>query len=354
MRNSLCKVISACVALTSFPLWASPIKDDEFIQLMSSAAKLTDSGEVHLNVTAWVYEKEMRPGAKSALALWMKMDIDALSPEEQERFENRTQLFRIDSERNKKLVLAFFNGQQEKLSKTDSSGISGKKIQLNQDKKLQHGDQLQYNAILSEKDKREFVGNMVLVSEKGISIISDIDDTIKDSHVLDKQLLIRNTFVNPLHAVTGMSDLYQAYAVANKQLAFHYVSSSPIQLFPLLTEFLQQEKFPAGSLHLRQIKLKDELFKEGSSSQRHKHKQIRGLLTQFPERQFILIGDSGESDPEIYADVTRDFPDRILHIFIRDVTREAATAQRYQKTFKSIPESKWRIFTEPKELAGTF
>jgi phosphatidate phosphatase APP1 len=352
MRNFLYKFISACVALTSLPLWASPIKDDEFIQLMSSAAKLTDSGEVHLNVTAWVYEKETRPGAKSALALWMKMDTDDLSLEEQERFEKRTQLFRIDSERNKKLVLQFSNGQKEKLSSTNASGISAKKIQLTQDKNLQHGNQLQYKAILPEKDKREFIGNMVLVSETGVSIISDIDDTIKDSHVLDKQLLIRNTFVNPLHAVAGMSDLYQAYLSADKQLAFHYVSSSPIQLFPLLTEFLQQEKFPAGSLHLRQIKLKDELFKEGSSSQRHKHKQIRGLLKQFPNRQFILIGDSGEADPEIYADVIRDFPDRILHIFIRDVTREAVSSPRYQQTFKSIPAGKWRIFTEPKELAG--
>jgi phosphatidate phosphatase APP1 len=118
----------------------------------------------------------------------------------------------------------------------------------------------------------------------------------------------------------------------------------------LLTEFLQQEKFPAGSLHLRPIKLKDELFKEGSSSQDHKQKKIRELLKQFPKRRFILIGDSGEADPEIYAAVAKDYPDRIQTILIRDVTGETAEAPRYQKTFKSIPTDKWRIFITPEEI----
>jgi phosphatidate phosphatase APP1 len=348
MRNFLYKFISACIALTSLPLLASPIKDDEFIQLMSSAAKLTDEGEIKLKVTAWIYEKESRPGAQSALALWMKLDLDKLTPEEKERFENRTQLFRTDSERSKKITLVFPD-QQEDLSRTNAWGLTDKKVTL-KPASTKHGDIIQYHAILPEKDQREFIGKMVLVSEEGWSIISDVDDTIKDSHVLDKQLLVRNTFVNPLHAVPGMSDWYQAFAKENKNPAFHYVSSSPFQLFPLLTEFLEQEKFPAGSLHLRQIKLMDELFKEGSSSQRHKHKQIRELLKQFPKRTFILIGDSGEADPEIYADVARDYPDRIQYIFIRDVTAETADAPRYQKTFKSIAKDKWRIFTEPKEL----
>lgn len=351
MRNFLYKFISACIALTSLPLWASPIKDDEFIQLMSSAAKLKDDGEIEFRVTAWIYEKESRPGAQAALALWMKLDWDSLTDDEKQRFEDRTQLFRIDSERNKKITLSFPD-QQTALSKTDAWGLTDKKITL-KSSSTKHGESIQYRVVLPDTDKREFLGSMVLVSENGLSIISDIDDTIKDSHVLDKQLLVRNTFVNPLHSVAGMSDLYQAYAESNQHLAFHYVSSSPLQLYPLLTEFLQQEKFPAGSLHLRPIKLLDELFKEGNSSQRHKHKQIRELLKQFPNRQFILIGDSGEADPEIYAAVAKDYPDSIQQIYIRDVTNESAEAPRYQKTFKSIPRDKWRIFVEPKELQNS-
>jgi phosphatidate phosphatase APP1 len=352
MRKFLYKFISACIALTSLPLWASPIKDDEFIQLMSSAAKLTDEGEIQFRVTAWIYEKESRPGAQTALALWMKLDWDSLTEDEQQRFEDRTQLFRIDSERNKKITLALPD-KKVSLSNTDAWGLTDKKIKL-QSPTAKHGDLIQYQAVLPEEDKREFIGNAVLVSEQGLSIVSDIDDTIKDSHVLDKQLLIRNTFVNPLHAVPGMSDLYQTYVANQQNIAFHYVSSSPLQLYPLLTEFLQQEKFPAGSLHLRSIKLIDELFKEGSSSQRHKHQQIRGLIQQFPKRQFVLIGDSGEADPEIYAAIAEDYPDQIRSIFIRNVTGEVADAPRYQKTFARISAAKWQIFSDPAELQKHF
>lgn len=350
MRNFLYKFISACIALTSLPLWASPIKDDEFIQLMSSAARLSDEGEIQFTVTAWIYEKELRPGAQTALALWMKLDWNALTEDEKQRFEDRTQLFRIDSERNKQITLAFPN-KKITLAKTNPWGLADKKITL-QSANPKHGDFIQYKALLPEDDKREFIGSALLVSEQGLSIISDIDDTIKDSHVLDKQLLVRNTFVNPLHAVPGMSELYQTLATRSDNIAFHYVSSSPLQLYPLLTEFLQQEKFPTGSLHLRSIKLIDELFKEGSSSQRHKHQQIRGLIQQFPRRQFVLIGDSGEADPEIYAAIAEDYPQTIRAIAIRDVTGEASDSPRYQKTFARIPAAKWQIFSEPDQVKG--
>lgn len=348
MRNFLYKFISACIALTSLPVLASEIKDDEFIQLMSSAAKLTDEGKIEFKVTAWIYEKESRPGAQTALALWMKLDMDSLSPDEKQRFETRTQLFRIDSERNKTITLTLPD-KKITLAKTDAWGLTNKKIKLELPQ-AKHSEQILYGVALPEQDNRNFIGKAVLVSEKGLSIISDIDDTIKDSHVLDKQLLVRNTFVNPLHSVAGMSDLYQHFTSNHRNIAFHYVSSSPLQLYPLLTEFLQQEKFPAGSLHLRQIKLLDELFKEGSSSQKHKHKQIRDLLKQFPKRTFVLIGDSGEADPEIYAAIAKHYPDRIQQIMIRDVTGEAADAPRYQKIFAAIPNNKWRIFVDPKSL----
>jgi len=332
------------------PSSASPIKDDEFVQFMSGPAKLADDGSISANVILWVFEKELRPGSQAALALWMRLDLADLSAEDQESFRSRTQLFRIDSERNKKITLKFPEANQKTFPLTDSSGLSHKKIKLKLERKYQHGDKLNYSVVMPANDKREFNGKLVLVSEQGVSVISDIDDTIKDSHVLDKQLLLRNTFVNPLHAVSGMSDWYQHLLNQNPTMSFHYVSSSPIQLYPLLDEFLQQEHFPAGSLHLRQIKLIDELFKEGSSSRRHKQQQIRSLLNQFPKRKFILVGDSGESDPEIYATIARKYPAQIHNIYIRNVTDQNADNPRYQKTFAGLNKNQWKIFTEPTEI----
>lgn len=331
------------------PLAASPIKDDEWVELMPGAAKLDADGKIHVTLSAWVHEKETRPGAQTILARWMKLDLDQLTTEERKRFEMRTQLFRVDSERNKKVTLQIGNLTTQ-FPRTNSSGFTSKKIQISLPEAYQYGELIKIKVEMPENDLREFSTQFPVLTEQGISIISDIDDTIKDSNVLDKQILLRNTFVNPLHAVEGMKDLYRDFAVTNKNTGFHYVSSSPIQLYSLLKEFLAIEGFPEGSLHLRQVKLWDEMFKEGSSSQRHKHQQIRQLIKDFPQRQFILIGDSGEADPEIYAEITRDYPDKIIAIAIRNVTNEIATSPRYQKTFKDITSNKWRIFSKPAEI----
>ncbi len=114
---------------------------------------------------------------------------------------------------------------------------------------------------------------------------------------------------------------------------------------------MREQGFPKGSMHLRSIKISEELFRKGSSSVRHKHAAIRALLQQLPQRQFLLIGDSGEADPEIYADIARDYPEQVRAIYIRDVTGEAASAPRYQKAFRRLPASLWRIFSLPAELS---
>lgn len=342
-------LLMSTILLTSLSAWGSPIKKDEWVKIIPGAAKLQADGKIKVNLSAWVYEKETRPGARTALALWMKLDLEKLTAEEQQRFEERTQLFRIDSERNKNIIL-LIGDLQKKLPLTNAYGFTSKNVLLPLPENYEPGDLISVQVKLPANDLRQFTAKFPVLSEQGISIVSDIDDTIKDSNVLDKQILLRNTFVNPLHAVKGMSDLYRTFALSDKTLGFHYVSSSPIQLYNLLNEFLQEENFPIGSLHLRQVKLRDEMFKEGSSSQRHKHQQIRQLIKDFPERQFILIGDSGESDPEIYAEIARDYPDAIRIVAIRNVTQETAKAARYQKTFEGLDKNKWRIFSEPKEL----
>jgi len=77
---------------------------------------------------------------------------------------------------------------------------------------------------------------------------------------------------------------------------------------------------------------------------------IEPILKDFPQRKFILVGDSGEKDPEVYAALARKYPDQIIFIFIRDVTDESAQSERYKKAFKEIPQAKWKIFKKPDEL----
>lgn len=64
-------------------------------------------------------------------------------------------------------------------------------------------------------------------------------------------------------------------------------------------------------------------------------------------RSLVLVGDSGEHDPEIYGNVTRMYPKRVIRIFIRAVKGEKDDDERFTKAFKDIPKDKWKIFRDP-------
>jgi phosphatidate phosphatase APP1 len=81
---------------------------------------------------------------------------------------------------------------------------------------------------------------------------------------------------------------------------------------------------------------------------------IEPLMETYPQRRFILVGDSGERDPEVYAKIAEERPEQVLRIYIRDVTGQAADTPRYQATFGKLPEEKWQIFDEPSAIPTSF
>ena len=74
------------------------------------------------------------------------------------------------------------------------------------------------------------------------------------------------------------------------------------------------------------------------------------LIGRFPNRRFVLVGDSGERDPEIYAALARKHPQQIIRVWIRDVTGEPAGAERYEKAFRDLPVESWQVFAAPEDL----
>jgi phosphatidate phosphatase APP1 len=158
-------------------------------------------------------------------------------------------------------------------------------------------------------------------------IISDIDDTILQTNA---QSLIRSaylTFLQNAHSRLPFEGVASFYAALQKGVTnasynpLFYVSSSPWNLYDMLTDFMEINKIPAGPLFLKDIGFSaGKLFSEGHLA--HKMKMITNILNAYPELPFILIGDSGQKDPEIYAQVVKDFPARIQCIYIRDVTTE--------------------------------
>jgi hypothetical protein len=189
-------------------------------------------------------------------------------------------------------------------------------------------------------------GRVRLISGGGISVVSDIDDTIKVSEVPANRLtLIANTFQRPFVAADGMSALY---AGMPQGTTFHYVSGGPWQLYRRLSEFLiGPAGFPEGTFHMKTLSgspgnpaaaLKSlHRFVATEGTFEHKVAQITRLMEKFGERQFVLIGDSGECDPEIYRQIAGRFPKRVDRIIIRDVVNARVTAKQRLAGMEIVP-----------------
>lgn len=153
----------------------------------------------------------------------------------------------------------------------------------------------------------------------GVSLISDIDDTIKRSNIsLGTREIFRNTFVRELSGLTvdGVREWYSA--MHSMGVGMHYCSNSPWQLYPVLTTFFKMSGLPPGSMHLKAYNgMLQGIFEPVAE---RKKPVLERILDDFPERKFILVGDSGEADLEVYTELAMANPGRILAIFIRDVT----------------------------------
>ncbi|WP_151088623.1 App1 family protein [Hymenobacter baengnokdamensis] len=161
-------------------------------------------------------------------------------------------------------------------------------------------------------------------------VISDLDDTVivtRATHILRmlRTVLLRNAHSH--ETLAGVAAFYQALLHGQSgrpDNPFFYVSSSPWNLYDVLDDFLRLQGVPPGPLLLRETLLGRTPGSEGknpdaSPHHGHKLKEINQVLDTYPDLPFILLGDSGQQDPVIYAEVVRTYPGRIRVIYIRDV-----------------------------------
>jgi len=145
-------------------------------------------------------------------------------------------------------------------------------------------------------------------------VISDIDDTIKDSNIAETtgwRGILSGLFKGHYYRyepILGMAELYQSIAAQGGLIV--YVTSTPYQLAPFLLKFLRQCQFPEGPVFLRWL---------GYGRFGHKWRTIHRLLSNVDQQKCILIGDSGEQDLNIYRRVyeTPQFRDKVEKILIR-------------------------------------
>ncbi|MBK1723616.1 phosphatidate phosphatase App1 family protein [Thiocystis violacea] len=203
-------------------------------------------------------------------------------------------------------------------------------------------------------------GRVRLLASQGRSVISDIDDTLKITGIpAGREVVLENTFFRPFVVAPGMAQRYRALGAAT---AFHYVSGSPWALYRPLADFITAAGYPAGSFHLKSVRknlLTAGAWQDlarlagGEATRAQKRAQIGAIIGQFPARRFILVGDSGEQDPEIYRAIRQRFPRQIEAIWIRDVVDDRHRHPARLAGMTVIPASACRPDSDPARPAAS-
>jgi phosphatidate phosphatase APP1 len=164
-------------------------------------------------------------------------------------------------------------------------------------------------------------GQVLVPHGARFGVISDLDDTVVRSSATSvlkmAWIVVRNNAHTrlPFEGVAAFYRALQLGAEGRSSNPTFYVSSSPWNIYDMLDDFLDVHGVPPGPLFL-----KDWSLTVLGKHRGYKLGVIRRLLGTYQEMPFVLIGDSGEEDPEIYLQTVREHPGRILAVYIRDVT----------------------------------
>jgi phosphatidate phosphatase APP1 len=173
---------------------------------------------------------------------------------------------------------------------------------------------------------------LVPPTQARFGVVSDIDDTVVRTDVTSLLSMLRLVFLTNAHTRLPFEGVAAFYRALHRGDAgdctnpIFYVSSSPWNLYDLLQEVFEVHGIPPGPVFLKEYGLRHDLL---SSRGHHEHKlgAIEHILATHPDLSFILLGDSGQQDPEIYHEVVRRHPGRVLAIYIRDVSEDARDVQ---------------------------
>jgi hypothetical protein len=343
------------------------LKSDEYVILFPAMAVPAEDGSWRVTVHAWIHEHEGYVALLPALAAALGFEDDVEAVVRNPIFRARARWFLVDNERGKRLAVrmgrAVFTLHESQpdghlhsefvLSPEAVAGIESQR-------KLGERESLRSLVTLPRFAPLEAVTEgdgpvrataaVHVVKPRGVSIICDIDDTLKISDVRDREALLRNTFLREFEAVPGMPALLTKWA-ADDSVVIHYVSASPWQLYPPLSAFFETAGYPAGLWHMKSFRWSERsFFNLWLSPVEYKTATIEPILRRFPARRFVLVGDSGEMDPEAYGDLARRHADQVSLILIRDVSDEPRVAERYQKAFEGVSPERWFIFREAREI----
>lgn len=276
--------------------------------------------------------------------------------------QNTWKRFETDEVKNSNLKISLANGETV-VGKTDDEGyylidqkIEGLQQLANKEGwvnfELSFTDTSLKNEILLQN---RFPGEMLIPSSHAkFGVISDIDDTILHTGVVSslKWKVILNTMFKRATKrlqLEGASDFYHRLhqgKTGNESNPIFYVSHSPWNLYRYLELFLKTNNFPKGPILLRSMS--SFRLRKRSDEKPQKLKDISDLVQAYPKLPFILIGDSGEKDGDIYQEISRLFPGRIAAIYLRSVNH-SKRMDRIQNLFVDFTDIPFLMVNKTEE-----
>ena len=158
-------------------------------------------------------------------------------------------------------------------------------------------------------------------TDRSRGVISDIDDTLTNTDITHKLEVLRNTFFENTYNVKVFDNAPQAVvAIAGKSadllptLPVFYLSGSPWSLHERISGAFDLRGFPHGATILRRYS------QEPLNPYDFKHPHLLEIVDAHPGRKWILFGDTGEKDPEVYHTLMQERPGTVEAVFIHNVT----------------------------------
>jgi hypothetical protein len=366
MRNLWVALLSV-QGLASY--FTGKIAPTERVIFFPTAASQWNSTHWHVPIHGWIFEPEenskKRAVFRSLLRRALKVQSGTL---EKYILDRRIKPFVVGNERWKRPRINL-NGKEYSMNWSGKNGhfqtlliLPHSDLFNGQESVDNHIRPLTYFATSSD-NTRKHEGTVHLVPPKGITILSDIDDTIKITNVMNKKEMLRNTFMREFQPVPGMAEIYSEWCSSQSgenhdhSIHLHFLSSSMYQLYEDLETFRSDAGFPPATYSLKTVRPKNarqtvQILLEDALE--FKGRALTKVLKAFPRRHFVLVGDTGEKDPQVYASIAKDYPFQILGIYLRSVQRseQDPVVERVEQIMNDygIDKGLWTVFEDASEL----
>lgn len=244
--------VTACASVPR----EGPARGQEVL-FFPSLASVASESQWLLTIHGRVFEPAEKSKGREAL-------IDTLAPlvgasRTDPLFRERARFFLSDSNRNT-YVAVKIGDRVLALPASDPAGYFIGDIALTSSEAMQlaKGGMISFQSLPTATNPERFRGDVMLVPEEGVTVITDMDDTIKITNIRNHTEKVANTFVRPFRAVPGMADLYRSWMEAlGPRIHFHVVSAGPWQFNEPLRRFTEEAGFPAFTWDMRSVDIGD-------------------------------------------------------------------------------------------------